>query len=109
MEAPVLYSGCWAESLCGSDLHLFLATLTAVFPFSPFWMLDAFQNWLCNSAVYFYVFRALTLTENPILGLCHSLQSMFLVLCPVRKLEIRIRYDFSNMTYLFSQTPCICI
>lgn len=86
-EAPILYSGCWAESLRGSDFHLFLATLTAVLPFSPFRrMLDGFQNLLCNSAVYFI--RALTVTENPILGVGRSLQSLFLVLCPVRKLEI---------------------
>lgn len=109
MEAPILHSGYWAESSLALIFHLFLATLTVVLPFSPFWMLDGFQNLLCNSAVYFYFIRALTLTENPILGVCRSLQSMFLVLCPVRKLEIRTRYDFSNMTYLFSQTPSVFV
>lgn len=103
----VLYSGCWAESLRGSDFHLFLATLTAVLPFSPFRMLDGFQNLLCNSAIYFI--RALTVTGNPILVVGRSLQSMFLVLCPVKKLEIRIGYDFSSLTYLFSQTPTVFV
>lgn len=98
------------ESLRGSDFHLFLATLTAVLPFSTFWMLDAFQNLLCNSAVYFYFIRTLTLTENPILWAVSFLAKH--VSCTVSSEKARDKNQIWLQQYDLSVLPnpkCICI